>query len=195
MTSKLSHSRTPSTANTTLAPVSQAMPQSQALSRTEMATLLKIPSHLIRNNTSSPDRDGELCISYHKYQIALQAVSSLARMAKDGEWPGKKPSELDVIDLVISKSMWYSHYKRLFPRVAQKYPDMLEWLKESADAPSDWDIWGEEQGTYSFADLVVWLDEKDKGKKGKDKKNKKDMKGDTVQKEDAGKKSKRKKRN
>ena len=194
MTSKLSHSHTPSTPTTTAAPVSQAMPgQSRALSRSEMATLLKIPSHLIRSNTTLPERDGELHISYHKYQVALRAVSSLQRMVKDGEWPGKKPAELEVVDLVISKSMWYSHYKALFPKVSRHYPDMLEWLKESADAPSDLDIWDEERGIYTFSSLVAWLDDKDngKGKKGKDKKNKKDK---TIQMGDAG-KSKKKKRN
>ncbi len=161
-----------------------------------MAVLLGIPSHLIRDKAISADRDGELHISYLKYQTAVEAVSSLAKMVKDGEWPGKKPADLDVIDLVISKSMWYSHYKRLFPKVSQHYPDMLEWLKESADAPSDLEIWGEEKGlSYTFSDLVVWLDEKDKGKKGKERKNKKNKKDDTVIEDDVGKKTRRKKRN
>jgi hypothetical protein len=121
-------------------------------------------------------------------------VATLGRKVKDGEWQGKKLAELDVIDLVISKSMWYSHYRTLFPKVSQNYPDMLHWLKETADAPDDIEIWGKEKGTYRFSDLIVWLQEKDleKDRKGKGKMGK--TVKDTT-KDDEGKKSKKKRKN
>ena len=121
--------------------------------------------------------------------------SQPCKMVKNGEWPGKKPTESDVIDMVVSRSMWYSHYKKLSLKISQ-YPDMLEWLKGGDEAPSDYEIWGEDKGTFMFRDLVSWLEEKEtrmkwKGKgKGKAKEVKKD---DSM--EDKGKKSKKKKRN
>jgi hypothetical protein len=145
------------------------------------------------------ERDGELHMSYFKYQTALQAVATSAKKFKDGEWKGKKLAELDVIDLVISKSMWYSHYKTLFPRVAKYYPDMLGWLKETDDAPANFDIWGWEKAIYTFSDLLEWIQEKEKEtekekKKGRMGTGKKDKK-DEATKEDEGKKSKKKRRN
>jgi len=155
-----------------------------------------IPSHLVRETGGERvERDGELHVSYFKYQTALQAVATSAKKFKDGEWQGKKLAELDVIDLVISKSMWYSHYKTLFPRVAKDYPDMLRWLKEPADAPANFDIWGWEKAIYTFSDLVEWIQEKEKEKeKGRKGKGKKDKKNEDT-KEDEGKKSKKKRRN
>ena len=159
-----------------------------------MATILGIPPHLIRGTGKDGEHDGELCRSYLKYQVALQAVATLARKVKDGDWQGKKPAELEVVDLVISRSIWYSHYKRLFPKVSQNYPDMLEWLKESVNAPADMEIWGKEKGVYTYSDLVEWLEEKEKSGKGKGKKDKGNNAKNTT-KEDEGKKTKKKRRN
>jgi len=172
------------------------MLQPGTLSRLELATILGIPSHLVREIGREHEHDGDLHMSYLKYQTAIQAVATQARMIKDGEWQGKKLAELEVIDLVISKSMWYSHYRMMFPKVSQSYPDMLGWLKETADAPDDFEIWGMEKGTYTFSDLVKWLQEKDKekGRKGKGP-GRKDKKDDIGKNEDEEKKSKKKRRN
>ena len=170
------------------------------MSRAEIATILGIPAHLVRPTGRDTERDGELHISYLKYQTALQAVATMARKFKDGEWKGKRLSDLEVVDLVISKSMWYSHYKTMFPKLAQNHPDMLNWVKETVDAPDDLELWGKEKGTYRFSDLVEWLDEKEeKGWKGKGKGKISTKMDITLQKdttkEDKGKKSKKKRKN
>jgi hypothetical protein len=184
--------------NITATPVDT--PQSGPLPRAEIATILGIPAHLVREvGRDSGERDGELHISYLKYQTALQAVATMAKMVKDGEWQGKKLAELDVVDLVISRSMWYSHYKILFPKTSRNHPDMLNWLKETADAPSDLEIWGMEKGIYRFSDLTQWLQGKEEEGIGKGKGKISAKMGKTVQKDDAPKeneekKSKKKKR-
>jgi hypothetical protein len=121
----------------------------------------------------------------------------LTKLIKDGDWKGRKPADGDIIDLVISKSMWYSHHKRLFSRLSQ-YPNMQKWLRGDDGAPSDYEIWGKEKGTYQWGDLALWLEErrkkslkKGKGKQGKEKEGKKKKK-DESEEEDKSKKSKKK---
>ncbi len=89
------------------------------MSRAEIATILGIPAHLVRPTGRDTEHDGELRISYLKYQTVLQAVATMARNFKDGEWKGKRLSDLEVVDLVISRSMWYSHYKTMFPKLVE----------------------------------------------------------------------------
>ena len=119
-----------------------------------------------RRLLTKPEHDGELRTSYAKYHTVINAISSLARKCREGTWPGRRPGEQDVIDMVISKSMWYSHYKPLFSK-ASKHPEMQRWLKEEGSSPTDYDIWGEDKGSYMFKDLAKWLEKKKgKGKQG-----------------------------
>jgi hypothetical protein len=144
---------------------------------------------------SSPDRDGGLQTSYQKYQAVLNALSTLTQLIKDGKWNGRKPADHDIIDLVVSKSMWFSHYRKLFSKVSQ-YPDMQMWLRNDDGAPADYVIWPEEKGSYKFKDLALWLEEKGKKGKGKQVKVKKGKKKDYIEEEeeeDKRKKSKKRK--
>jgi hypothetical protein len=124
-------------------------------------------------------------------------------MVKDGTWQGRKPADHDIIDLVVSKSMWYSHHKKLFSK-ANHYPDMQKWLKQEDGSPSNFGIWGEEKSSYQFKGLTFWLQEREnlqeKGKKGKAKENKKGkakekQKDDSEEEEKDKKKKKKKKKN
>ena len=181
--------------------VSQAMPMSGTLSKTEIATILAIPAHWLRD-PGNQDHDADLHTNYQKYQTVLNAVSTLTKLIKSGEWKGRKPAEIDIIDKVVSKSMWYSHHRKLFSKIAQ-YPDMQKWLRGDDDAPPSYDIWGEEKGSYTWGDLAQWLEEKGKrgkakqGKakegKAKEEKAKEEKKKKDDYEEDTSKKSKKKK--
>ena len=49
---------------------------------------------------------------------------------------------------------------------AEKQANMIAWLTEADDAPSDADLWGEARDHYTLGDLDSWLTER-VGKKGK----------------------------
>lgn len=181
-------------------PITQDMANPGSLSREEMATLFSIPTHFLRDLTK-PERDGNLRSSYQKYLTILTAYATSQKqvpmLIKEGTWTGKGPSEQELADLVVSKTMWYSHYKKLFSKVPQ-YPDMHSWLKNEEGAPADHDIWGEEKGVYQFKDLSEWLDQKGrrgKSKQVKGKKGKKKDVNDVQEQEEKEKKSKKKKKN
>ncbi len=166
-------------------------------SRREIATLLGIPAHLIRDPDAPVEHDG-VRISYLKYQTILRAFSTLTRMLQDGDWLGRKPAGQDIIDMVVSKSMWYSHYKKLLPQVPD-YPDMQKWLQNDQDSPPDSEIWTHNKTVYAFHDLADWYKERakqTKGQKGKQgKQGKQGKKNNTNNEEDTVKKSKKKKKN
>jgi hypothetical protein len=93
-------------------------------------------------------------------------------MVSEGSWPGKKPCATDLIEVFISKSMWFSHYKPAFSKVAN-FPEMVKWLEDSDDKGTDLEVWGVEKGTYSVMDLCNWMKNQTLGaKKGRGKKNK-----------------------
>jgi len=55
-------------------------------------------------------------------------------------WVGDRLTGVDIIQLFVSKSFFYSHYKKFFSKVPN-HPDIVEWLENSPDAPSDGDLW------------------------------------------------------
>jgi len=167
------------------------MNQLVSLSRKEIATLLGIPVHLFREPDAPVDRDG-VRVSYLKYQTILRAFSTLTKKVKGGEWPGRKPAGQDIIDMVVSKSMWYSHYKKLFPQVSN-HPDMQKWLQDDQDSSPDSEIWTNQKGLYEFHDLAEWYKEREKQNKGR--KGRKGKKDNIEDEEGTGKKSKKKKKN
>ena len=125
-------------------------------------TLLGISPHLATCN------DRNIHLSYEKYKAYLQASQTLSKM--EGSWPGKKPSTTDLIEVFVSKSMWFSHYKPAFFKVAN-YSEMVKWLEDSDDKGTDLEVWGVEKGSYSLVDLRKFVDngtlaeKKGKGKK------------------------------
>jgi hypothetical protein len=55
-----------------------------------------------------------------------------------------------------SKTFWYDYIRKYFPRVSG-YSEMVAWLENAEDAPSDFEVWGVEKAQYGFVDLEVWL--------------------------------------
>jgi hypothetical protein len=137
---------------TSVAPTSQPAAQSQTLSKTELLTLLNIPQQLARDSGSQECGEQGLRFNYQKYQACLNAVHKLGQMVKDGQWPGRKPSETEVVELFVSKSMWYSHFKKLFSKVP-RYPQMQKWLKGGEDAPEEYELWKRRVSTLSRTSL------------------------------------------
>ena len=53
------------------------------------------------------------------------------------------------------------------------HPDMMKWLGNDNDRPSDEVLWGYKKGTYQFKDLMAYLEQCEKKKrKGKGKEEK-----------------------
>ncbi|TFK36180.1 hypothetical protein BDQ12DRAFT_699705 [Crucibulum laeve] len=78
---------------------------------------------------------------YRKYCAAIAAKYKLDELCKANAWNMKKPSNKEVIELVIGKSMWHSYYKPAFHKISE-YPDMKEWLEGEENPPDDIDVWG-----------------------------------------------------
>jgi len=114
-------------------------------------TLLEIPSHL----TNRAERN--IHFAYEKYKAYLSATQTLSTRISEGTWPGKKPSSTNLIEIFLSKSMWFSHYKPAFSKVSN-YPLMIEWLENRDDKPSDLEVWGVEKAYYSLTDLRKFVE-------------------------------------
>ncbi|KAF8229355.1 hypothetical protein L208DRAFT_1482188 [Tricholoma matsutake] len=112
---------------------------------------LDIPSHLTNCSQCS------LCHSYAKSKAFLTAVPILDKKWKDHEllyeW---KPTQDQVIKTMQSKTFWHESICKYFSHVSA-YPEMVSWLEDAKDAPSDLEVWKVEKGQYGFADLDAWL--------------------------------------
>jgi hypothetical protein len=73
--------------------------------------VLDILPHLVGSGKAN------LQTSYQKYLAFLEAKNKLERV----EWQGKKPPQVELIQLFSSKSYFFEYHKRLFPKVAA-YP-------------------------------------------------------------------------
>ena len=144
----------------------------------ELATILKISPQLMNQEGKVP-----LTLAYERYKACNKAMQDFNRMKAAKTWPSTcpEPTATDIIEIFISKSMWHQYYVALFSHIS-KYPDMVEWLEDGEDRPSDVDVWGLQKTSYTFSDLKKWLNEQksslaadveeqmDKKEKGKEKK-------------------------
>jgi hypothetical protein len=95
--------------------------------------------------------DKGLINAYAKWKAITEAYQKMRGM----EWTGTKPTYGRIINLFVSTSMFYSHYKHF--NKAVKYPEMVEWLEDGPNSPSNVDIWGREKPHYTFSDLIQWF--------------------------------------
>ena len=142
------------------APVPTAEPQTL---QQQLITHLNIPLAL----TARP-KHVEIHVAYAKYLGVLSAQTNMNRMIADGIWPFQLLNTDTLVEIFVSKSVWYTHYVKLFPR-AQKFPDLVKWLECADDAPSGGSIFGVDKQTYNFKDLknVLEMLEINANKKGK----------------------------
>ena len=118
---------------------------------------LNIPSYLADRSQRS------LRHSYAKYKAFLGAIPVLEKKWKDGDLPyQRKPTHEQIIETMQSKTYWYAYIRKYFPRVSE-YSEMVAWLEDAEDAPSDLEVWGVEKDQYGFVDLDIWLRNEGKG--------------------------------
>lgn len=156
---------------------------------------LEIPEHLAVRSVNS------LAFAYQKYLAYLKVNQTLDEKLAAGTWVGTKPANNDLIELFVSRSMWFGSYRPLFSKV-HEHPTMVKWLEGGPNAPTSLETWGIEKASYMFKDLQIFLNnggtldvesDKDQGKRRKDKGKKKanDKGGDKES--DKGEKLKKKK--
>ena len=152
----------------------------------KLAGLLNLPTHLVGSG-----KDATLRVAFEKYHAVLAATQIYEMMVAAGTWMVKKLTKSEIIELVVSKSFYFSHYCPCFSKVSE-YPNMVAWL-ENSDEMDDFKVWDVWKDDYIFKDLEFWLMNsgsltaegggKKKGRKGKQ----------SLGQKEEGKKSKRKK--
>jgi hypothetical protein len=135
-----------SSAGSSLMP--SVVPASDSTSlQSQILALLNIPEAL-----TTRTRSGDLRLAYAKYKAVLQARSDMQKLRADGTWTLGKVSADTLIELFVSKTVWYNYHCKLFPQVA-KYPVLKQWLDNEGDGQSSLEVWGEEKASYTFRDL------------------------------------------
>ena len=133
---------------------------------------------------------------YKKYKAFNAAVQTMDQLSSQGKWPlGKKAGHTELVEIFVSKSYWHSHIAKPFSIIA-RYPQMVAWLEDEDDGPSDFEVWHAQKSEYGFKELKEWLGnegtldkaakgrlEKTREKKGKGKKEKEKEKGKGKEKE------------
>jgi len=165
----------------------------------QLMSILKIDSEL-----SDRSKKG-LRWCYKKYKAFNGAVQFMDQLSREGKWPlaAKKPSHTELVEIFMSKSYWHSHVVKPFALIA-RYPQMVAWLEDDEDGPSDFNVWHLQKSEYAFKELKEWLKndgtldkaakgrlekstgKKENGKRGKGKGKEKEKEVD----DDSGKKGK-----
>jgi hypothetical protein len=102
--------------------------------------------------------------TYMKYKALINASKPMQGLRSSQEWTDHLdehgvehwvPVFVDLVNVFIAKSQFYSSWKGLFSR-AQNYPQMKAWLDANSDAESDSEIWAETKDTdnYTIVDSV-----------------------------------------
>ena len=93
---------------------------------------------------------------YKRYKAVLDATLKYETLRKAGGWDAPFiATTMDIVKIVVSRSMWYSHYK-LFDKLS-RYPQMIEWLDETEDAPTNIELWGFDCDVYHWAHFEAFL--------------------------------------
>lgn len=116
----------------------------------DIVRLLNIPLHLLVR------KDIGLRLAYQKYLAVQSAKKRIDQMMAAGEWRFEKPAFIDIVEVFVSKSVWFQHYHTNFSKLSG-YPIMMKWMEGGDEAPRDWDVWGFARQSYSFKDLKHYL--------------------------------------
>lgn len=130
-----------------------------------LLTFLGIPTELRKLGPPS------LRTAYTKYKVLTDSIKPMQNLRSSQEWADHLddagveqpwiPIFVDLINIFIAKSQFYSSWKPAFTQV-QEYSEMTAWLNNESDYESDSDLW---EGTknaddYTFADLISWAKKK-----------------------------------
>lgn len=120
--------------------------------RRSMVDVLNIHPRLLPRKKSA-----SLRLSYQKYLAILSTKKRIESMIDNGTWTLDLPSEIDIIEIFISKSVYYRSYPTTFGKMDQ-HPRLRRWLEDENDTPSDYSVWGFTRAP-NFGDLTRYLSE------------------------------------
>lgn len=163
-----------------LARPSRVSAQTSTALQEQLRVILNIPESL-----TTRGRGNDLRLAYAKYKGVLKARTDMQQMKVDGTWTLGNVSTDTLIEMFVSKTVWYTYYTKLFPRVA-KWLDLLKWMDNEPDAKSSYDIWGSEKASYSFQELkelLNWLDTRANKKREKRKNRDSEESGSSAKKQ------------
>ena len=118
--------------------------------------VLNIPPYLLAR------KEVDLRMAYQKYLAVIAAKKRISEMTLAGTWPLETPLQNQIIEIFISKSVWFKHYAPFFPKL-DRFPQMLKWLEGGDDAPADEATWGHFRTSYSFSDLKHYFGRPERG--------------------------------
>jgi hypothetical protein len=137
--------------STTLTPVLASTSEVALPSTTlDIVTLLGIPLDLTNRNNNS------LRVAYEKFVAHARAFKTMQLMVSQGTWKRKRLTGTELVELFVSKSMWFRYFSPNFSKVSN-FADMILWLEDDDGCPSDLAVWGFEKSTYNFKDLAKYL--------------------------------------
>ena len=119
---------------------------SSILSKDELIRELNVPVHLTDRS------DAPLRIAYQRWKAHHAAVDALTKRIAEGRWSFKRPNAKQLIEMFTSKSNWHEYYVPAFQNLSD-YPDMLLWLEQDDDAPSNVEVWGVDKDNFLFKDM------------------------------------------
>lgn len=142
----------------------------------QWARALNIPSTLHRTGQNL-----SLHAHYERYLAYVAARKRLANMIgnrkkkhdsdseeadgvddSDGileSWPSGLPipTSAEIAQIFVGRSTYYDSWRKSFPYLAKKYPEMVKWLTSQNNCKSDLDLWGKELSVYHFQELLLWI--------------------------------------
>jgi len=141
------------------------------MQREALLTFLGIPTDLPNRGPPS------LHTAYAKYKAVIASIPKMKDLKTSQEWadhledvgaaPGWGPIYVDLVNMFIAKSQFYSSWKSTFDRI-KGYLEMKAWLDNASDYESDDGLWDEKKNPddYTFVDLQAWAKKRAVVKKG-----------------------------
>jgi hypothetical protein len=87
---------------------------------------------------------------WERYKAVIRALKLYDDMVKDKSWIATDiPNQTDreIIEIFLGKSLFYDHWKKVFDNLADRHPDMCDWLEHNPNRKSDFEVWGITQTT------------------------------------------------
>ena len=98
--------------------------------------------------------------AYLRYKATVTAINAYKELWGNGSWKKQgfsKLNEVDIIEYFVGKTLWYNQWVKIFPDVSS-FPTMVDWLENTKDKESDFDVWGVIKNTgYTKEDLKSWI--------------------------------------
>lgn len=80
----------------------------------------------------------------------------IAQAGLDREATPWVPSYVDLVNIFLSKTQYYTHWAKPLKR-ATNYTEMVDWLEDQPDCMTTEELWGDDDRNLAWTDLVDWL--------------------------------------